>query len=355
MVSQSMTTLHGGAMNAGIQTRVPERLRHETRRTLALLDAVVVFAVSAIFESGSNSRIAAALVTTALVCGAIWYCGLYRRSYAVHARDEAYYVIVAALIAAVPTLILLTRVGSVALWSIVLTLVTCTVLLCVIHLRVRRERRGGDEPVYAGITSITPGGWSDRESVASRSSKRTFDLIVAGLALALFAPIMLLAAAAIALESGRPIFFRQERIGENGRPFTMFKFRTMRTGADSAWVKPGDARVTRLGSLLRRTSIDELPQLFNVIRGEMSIVGPRPEMRAFAERFSAEIANYEQRHVVPPGITGWAQVYLKRNLDPTDVPQVLPYDLFYVEHASRTLDCAIVLKTAAEVLFHRAV
>ncbi len=148
-------------------------------------------------------------------------------------------------------------------------------------------------------------------------------------------PVMLVAAAAITIESGSPVLFRQERMGENGRPFWILKFRTMRHNAGAQWAKPGDDRITRVGALLRRTSLDELPQLFNVLRGEMSIVGPRPEMVTFAASFSRNVPNYEQRHVVPPGITGWAQLYLRRNLDPSEIPGVLPYDLFYVEHASR--------------------
>jgi lipopolysaccharide/colanic/teichoic acid biosynthesis glycosyltransferase len=185
--------------------------------------------------------------------------------------------------------------------------------------------------------------------------KRVFDVIVAAITLVVASPIMLAAAIAILIESGTPIFFRQERIGAEGRPFSIFKFRTMRGDAGSQWARPGDDRITRVGALLRRTSIDELPQLFNVLRGEMSIVGPRPEMVDFAASFAGTIPNYEQRHVVAPGITGWAQVYCKRNLQPVDMTDVLPFDLFYVEHASVALDAAIVLKTAAEVVFHRAV
>jgi lipopolysaccharide/colanic/teichoic acid biosynthesis glycosyltransferase len=182
-----------------------------------------------------------------------------------------------------------------------------------------------------------------------------FDVTVAAIGLVLTSPIMLAAAAAIAIEDGLPVFFRQQRVGENGRPFTIFKFRTMRSDSGNQWVRPGDERITKIGALLRRASIDELPQLFNVLRGEMSIVGPRPEMVEFAESFRSSIPNYEQRHVVAPGITGWAQVYCKRNLTPADMADVLPYDLFYVEHASVLLDAALLFKTAVEVIFHAAV
>jgi lipopolysaccharide/colanic/teichoic acid biosynthesis glycosyltransferase len=185
--------------------------------------------------------------------------------------------------------------------------------------------------------------------------KRMYDVTVALVVLLLASPIMLVAALAIYAESGGPVFFRQERIGENGRPFRIWKFRTMRTDAGTDWARPGDDRITRVGRILRRSSIDELPQLFNVLRGEMAIVGPRPEMVQFARSFAQTLPNYPQRHVVAPGITGWAQLYLERNLDPNDVPRVLPYDLFYVEHASPALDAALTLKTAVEVFFHRAV
>jgi lipopolysaccharide/colanic/teichoic acid biosynthesis glycosyltransferase len=152
-----------------------------------------------------------------------------------------------------------------------------------------------------------------------------------------------------------PVLFTQRRVGRDGRTFVLFKFRTMKRDAGADWVRPGDSRITRTGSFLRRTSIDELPQVFNVLRGDMSIVGPRPEMVEFARDFAQRLPSYDQRHVVPPGITGWAQLYWKRNLDPSDVTDVLRYDLFYVERASLVLDTALLLKTIAEVLFHRAV
>lgn len=166
---------------------------------------------------------------------------------------------------------------------------------------------------------------------------------------------MLVASIAIAAESRGPVFFRQRRVGRDGRIFSVIKFRTMRSDAGSEWARPGDTRITKIGALLRRTSIDELPQLINVLKGEMSIVGPRPEMVEFAQRFAAELPSYDQRHVVTPGITGWAQLYGKRNLQPDEVASILPYDLFYVERSSPVLDTAILLKTVAEVLFHRAV
>jgi lipopolysaccharide/colanic/teichoic acid biosynthesis glycosyltransferase len=129
----------------------------------------------------------------------------------------------------------------------------------------------------------------------------------------------------------------------------------MKRDAGAEWAREGDDRITRIGAFLRRTSIDELPQLFNVVRGDMSIVGPRPEMVEFARAFGQKLSTYDQRHVVTPGITGWAQLYCKRTLDPSDVAHILPYDLFYVERASLVLDTALLLKTITEVLFHRAI
>ena len=191
----------------------------------------------------------------------------------------------------------------------------------------------------------------------ARMGKRLFDLTVASIATVVFAPVMLLVALAISLEDGQPILYRQERVGRDGKPFQIFKFRSMRTDAEKDGARlatHGDARVTRVGKFIRRTSLDELPQLFNVLRGEMSIVGPRPERPVFVERFEREHQRYAERHLVPPGITGWSQVYGKRVLDFDDVPDKLRGDLFYVENWSLFMDIAVCCKTAAEILFHKA-
>jgi exopolysaccharide biosynthesis polyprenyl glycosylphosphotransferase len=191
----------------------------------------------------------------------------------------------------------------------------------------------------------------------ARLGKRLFDLTIAALALVLFAPVMLLVAAAISLEDGEPVLYRQERVGRDGKSFTIFKFRSMRTDAEkdgAALATVGDARVTRVGKLIRRTSLDELPQLFNVLRGEMSIVGPRPERPVFVQQFEEKYPRYAERHLVAPGITGWSQVYGKRVVGFEDVPEKLSGDLFYVENWSLFMDIAVCMKTAAEVLFHKA-
>jgi exopolysaccharide biosynthesis polyprenyl glycosylphosphotransferase len=189
-------------------------------------------------------------------------------------------------------------------------------------------------------------------------TKRALDLIVASVALVLAAPVMILAAIAIAIESGRPIFFTQQRVGRNGRLFDVLKFRTMRVDAEGVsgpvWASARDPRKTRLGCFLRRASIDELPQIINVLRGEMSLVGPRPERPVFVEEFRRQLPRYDERHLVRPGITGWSQIHMKRVLAVSDVSEKLSHDLFYVENWSFFMDVSVIVKTAAEVLFHRA-
>jgi exopolysaccharide biosynthesis polyprenyl glycosylphosphotransferase len=190
-----------------------------------------------------------------------------------------------------------------------------------------------------------------------RLAKRLFDLAVSSVALVVFGPIMLLVAAAISIEDGEPVMYRQERVGRDGHTFNMLKFRSMRLDAEKDGAKlatAGDDRCTRVGKFIRRTSLDELPQLFNVLRGDMSVVGPRPERPVFVQRFEQDHPRYSERHLVAPGITGWSQVYGKRVVGFEDVPDKLRGDLFYVENWSLFMDVAVCLKTAAEVLFHRA-
>jgi exopolysaccharide biosynthesis polyprenyl glycosylphosphotransferase len=192
---------------------------------------------------------------------------------------------------------------------------------------------------------------------SSRLGKRLFDLTVSAVAIVLFAPVMLLVAAAISLEDGEPVMYRQERVGRDGKTFQILKFRSMGLNAEkdgATFATVGDARVTRVGKVIRRMSLDELPQLFNVLRGDMSIVGPRPERPVFVQQFEEKYPRYAERHLMPPGITGWSQVYGKRVVGFDDVPDKLRGDLFYVENWSLFMDVAVCLKTAAEVLFHKA-
>jgi exopolysaccharide biosynthesis polyprenyl glycosylphosphotransferase len=192
---------------------------------------------------------------------------------------------------------------------------------------------------------------------SSRLGKRLFDLTVSVCAIVLFAPVMLLVAAAISIEDGEPVMYRQERVGRDGKTFQILKFRSMGLNAEkdgATFATVGDARVTRVGKFIRRTSLDELPQLFNVLKGDMSIVGPRPERPVFVNQFEEKYPRYAERHLMPPGITGWSQVYGKRVVGFDDVPDKLRGDLFYVENWSLFMDVAVCLKTAAEVLFHKA-
>ncbi|MBV8172583.1 MAG: sugar transferase [Candidatus Eremiobacteraeota bacterium] len=194
-------------------------------------------------------------------------------------------------------------------------------------------------------------------TVPARLLKRAADLAIASVVLLLGAPFMAVAALAILLEDGRPILFRQERVGRSGSIFELLKFRSMVVDAEErtgpVWSSHADPRTTRVGAWLRRLSIDELPQLFNVLHGDMSIVGPRPERPEFVEQFRVLLPRYDERHLVRPGITGWAQVHMDRVLDPSRAGEKLSFDLFYVEHWTLFLDVYIIVKTAAEMLFHR--
>jgi len=179
-------------------------------------------------------------------------------------------------------------------------------------------------------------------------AKRSFDVILSALFLAVLAPLMLLVALLVRLTSRGPALYPQERVGLDGKPFRMLKFRTMLDGAEDGgprFAEPGDTRVTRLGSLLRRTSIDELPQLLNVLAGDMSLVGPRPERPVFIDKFRRHIPRYQLRHMVKAGMTGWAQIHGLRGL--TSIEKRVEYDLYYIEHWSLLLDLRILARTLA--------
>jgi exopolysaccharide biosynthesis polyprenyl glycosylphosphotransferase len=185
--------------------------------------------------------------------------------------------------------------------------------------------------------------------------KRAFDAVVASGLLIAFSPLLAVAAIAVWASTGRPIFYRQERMGLDGRVFRMLKFRTMRPDAESetgpVWTSPDDPRRTRVGALLRRTSVDELPQLWNVVRGDMSLVGPRPERPVFIERFRREIPGYMLRHKVRAGLTGWAQVHGWRG--DTSLHERVEHDIFYIQNWSLALDLRILLMTLWRGWFHR--
>lgn len=184
--------------------------------------------------------------------------------------------------------------------------------------------------------------------------KRVCDIVFAVLILALTWPIMLLTAIAIRVESRGPVLYRQERVGLNGVPFQVIKFRSMRTDAEKdgkpRWATANDDRVTRVGRFIRKVRIDELPQLFNVLWGEMSMVGPRPERQFFVDDLISKVPYFAVRHSVKPGVTGWAQVRYQYGSTIEDSVEKLQYDLYYVKNHSLFLDLLIMLETVAVVL-----
>ncbi len=196
-----------------------------------------------------------------------------------------------------------------------------------------------------------------RPSRVSRLVKRVTDIALASLGLVLAAPIMAVVAALIRLDSPGPALFRQERVGEGDRPFVLYKFRSMRQDAEAAtgpkWAERNDPRVTRLGRWLRTLRLDELPQLWNVLRGDMSFVGPRPERPHFVAELTARIPYYSQRHAVKPGITGWAQVRYPYGSSVEDAVEKLQYDLYYIKNLSFALDVTVILQTIKVVLIGR--
>lgn len=185
-------------------------------------------------------------------------------------------------------------------------------------------------------------------TAAYLSLKRVLDVFAVLVSLPITVPLCLILAAAIWIDSGRPVLFWQERVGQHGRPFRLVKFRSMRVDAEQGgaqFATDNDQRTTRVGRVIRRLRLDELPQLWNVLRGEMSLIGPRPEQVAFAREFSQEIPFYSWRHRVKPGITGWAQVQQGYASGIEDTMTKLEYDLYYVKHLSLWLDLFIAVKT----------
>jgi sugar transferase (PEP-CTERM system associated) len=187
--------------------------------------------------------------------------------------------------------------------------------------------------------------------------KRTIDVIGALIGLAFTLPLLPLIALLIKLDSRGPVFFRQVRVGEMDKNFNVYKLRSMRLDAEQAtgavWAQTNDPRITRLGRFLRKTRIDELPQLYNVLKGEMSFVGPRPERPQFVQKLKAGIPYYSERHFVKPGITGWAQIRYPYGASEKDALEKLRYDLYYIKNLSFFLEMTIVFETAKVMLFGR--
>jgi sugar transferase (PEP-CTERM system associated) len=195
-----------------------------------------------------------------------------------------------------------------------------------------------------------------RQKALNRTIKKTFDMTVGILIFIFAAPLMLLVALASLIEStGRdPILYSQVRVGKNGKLFKVYKFRSMRTDAEAdgvaRWASKNDARITKLGGFLRKTRLDELPQIYNILNGDMSLVGPRPERPEFVLQLSNDIPYYLQRHWVKPGLTGWAQLLYPYGASEEDAKRKLEYDLYYVKNASTMLDFIILLQTIEVVL-----
>jgi sugar transferase (PEP-CTERM system associated) len=216
------------------------------------------------------------------------------------------------------------------------------------------ERVHGHVPLDLSRASWFIYGEGYRQGWLSNAVKRALDLAVTIVLVVPALPIMAVTALLIAAESEGPIIYRQERVGRRGKRFTLLKFRSMARDAESdgkaTWAEVGDVRVTRVGRFIRRTRIDELPQLINVLRGEMSIVGPRPERPEFVAMLSEKIPFYAIRHSVKPGITGWAQVRYSYVSTVGDTAKKLEYDIYYVKNRSLLLDMLILLETVRVVL-----
>ncbi len=185
--------------------------------------------------------------------------------------------------------------------------------------------------------------------------KRAFDLILSAVLTIILSPLLLILSIAIKLNSKGPILYNQERIGENNKVFTIYKFRSMRMDAEEhtgpVWAQEKDPRRTKVGTFIRRMSFDELPQLLNILRGNMSLIGPRPERPFFVEQFKNDILGYMSRHRIKPGITGWAQVNgLRGN---TSIAERTKYDLYYIENWSMAFDLKILVRTILEFCFHK--
>jgi exopolysaccharide biosynthesis polyprenyl glycosylphosphotransferase len=206
------------------------------------------------------------------------------------------------------------------------------------------------------VRTLTPGWFMNvlhlYHRPYTRVAKRTFDLGIAGLGLLLTSWLFPLLAFLVSRTPG-PVVFRQTRLGEGGRTFTIYKFRTMRVDAEASgavWAAEGDPRVTRVGAFMRKTRLDELPQLWNVLRGDMSVVGPRPERPEFVEQLQEAVPFWSRRHLVKPGITGWAQVRRGYTADAEGTADKLSYDLWYLRHRSVLLDLAICVKTVSTLV-----
>jgi len=186
--------------------------------------------------------------------------------------------------------------------------------------------------------------------------KRLLDLILATVFVVFTLPVMIIVALAIKCDGPGPVIYRQDRVGLGGRPFNLLKFRSMVPNAEQdgpVWAAEQDVRITRVGRIIRLLRIDEIPQLLNVIRGEMSMIGPRPERPYFVDQLASQIPRFVERHAVTPGITGWAQINYPYGASIEDAQHKLGYDLYYVQHQSLGLDLRILISTVRVVIFQK--
>jgi sugar transferase (PEP-CTERM system associated) len=219
------------------------------------------------------------------------------------------------------------------------------------------ERVFGQIPVDSLKISWLIYGNGFRQSRRRKAVKGASDVVISSILLLIALPVMLFTALAILLESGGPVLYRQERVGAGGRPFVMLKFRSMTQDAErdgeARWAAENDLRVSRVGRFIRQARIDELPQLVNVLKGEMSLIGPRPERPQFVRTLVENVPFYGVRHAVKPGLTGWAQTRLNYGASMDDSVKKLEYDLYYVKNHTLLLDMRILLDTVVVVLSGR--
>jgi sugar transferase (PEP-CTERM system associated) len=225
----------------------------------------------------------------------------------------------------------------------------------ILDLSAYYERSKAEVPIDSLKASWLVYGSGFVQGTARRVAKRVFDIVSSFTLLVLASPVMLLTAIAIRLDSRGPVLYRQERVGEAGRNFMCIKFRSMRTDAEkdgvARWATKNDSRVTRVGAFIRKTRIDELPQLISVLRGEMSMVGPRPERPSFVSQLRDQIPYYDLRHSIKPGLTGWAQVRYSYGASLEDARRKHQFDLYYVKNNSLLLDLLVLVETVTVVLF----
>jgi sugar transferase (PEP-CTERM system associated) len=236
-------------------------------------------------------------------------------------------------------------------------LLACRILgVTVLDLAGFWEKTRGEVPIDSLKGSWLVYGTGFAQGNLRRSIKRLFDLVSSTVLLVLLAPVMLLAMIAIRLDSPGPLIYRQARVGVGGRTFMCLKFRSMYADAEgdgvARWATNRDPRITRVGLVIRKSRVDELPQLFSVLKGEMSLVGPRPERPGFVDQLKKSIPFYELRHSVKPGITGWAQVRFHYGASLEDARRKHQFDLYYVKNNSIFLDILVLIETVSVVLFH---